>query len=93
MIKTFQNKETAALFQGLRIRRPDTAIQRKALIKLKQLDAAATRNDLSIPPSNRLESLHGDRKGQYSIRVNQQWRICFKWENCNAYDVEFCDYH
>ncbi len=68
-------------------------IQRVALRKLRQLDAAAQLRDLAAPPGNRLEALHGAREGQHSIRINDQWRICFVWQDGNAYDVEIVDYH
>ena len=64
-----------------------------ALRKLRMLNRAATLNDLRVPPANRLEKLKGDRQGQYSIRINDQWRICFKWQDGDAYDVEIIDYH
>ena len=93
VIKTFADKRTAAIFEGLKVRRLDANIQRRTAMKLQQLDAAVTLEDMMIPPGNRLEVLAGDRKGQSSIRVNQQYRVCFKWEEGNSYDVEFCDYH
>jgi proteic killer suppression protein len=68
-------------------------IKRTALRKLVILDSAETLTDLQIPPSNRLEKLSGDRKGQYSMRINEQWRICFKWHRGDAYEVEITDYH
>ncbi len=68
-------------------------IQRVALRRLRQLDAAAQLRDLAAPPGNRLEALHGAREGQHSIRINDQWRICFVWQDGNAYDVEIVDYH
>ena len=68
-------------------------IQRKARIKLEVVDAAETLQDLRIPPSNRLEKLSGDRQGQHSIRINNQWRICFVWQDSDAYRVEIVDYH
>nr|WP_241893529.1 type II toxin-antitoxin system RelE/ParE family toxin [Magnetofaba australis] len=68
-------------------------IKQTALRKLKMLDSAGDLNDLRIPPANRLEALSGDRQGQHSIRINQQWRICFCWRNGDAYDVEIVDYH
>jgi len=68
-------------------------MQRKARMKLEILAAAGSLEDLRIPPSNRLEKLVGDREGQYSIRINAQWRICFRWESGDAYDVEIVDYH
>ena len=93
MIKSFTDRQTAAIFQGLRVHRIDVNVQRKALMKLIQLDAATMLDDMRIPPGNRLEQLSGKRHEQFSIRVNQQWRICFKWQEGHAFDVEFCDYH
>jgi proteic killer suppression protein len=68
-------------------------IQQVALRKLRMINNAMNLNDLRIPPANRLEKLSGDRAGQWSVRINDQWRICFRWENGNAYDVEITDYH
>ena len=93
MILSFASKETAAIFSGLVVRRLPLDIQQTALRKLRQLDASRTIDDLRIPPGNRLEILRGNRKGQWSIRINDQWRICFKWEDGNAEDVEIIDYH
>jgi len=70
---------------------PDLA--KKALKGLRNIESSVVLDDLRIPPGNKLEALKGDRKGQHSIRVNEQWRICFRWDDGNAYDVEFCDYH
>ncbi|HMO19396.1 MAG TPA: type II toxin-antitoxin system RelE/ParE family toxin [Candidatus Melainabacteria bacterium] len=92
MIKTFACGDTQRLFSRDRVRRFQS-IETTALIKLNMLNAATTLNDLLIPPGNRLESLKGDRKGQHSIRINQQWRICFVWSDGNAYSVEIVDYH
>lgn len=92
MIKSFKSKETEALFNGARVR-TWLAIRRVALRKLDMLDAVTRLTDLRTPPSNRLEALKGDRKGQYSIRINDQWRICFAWRNGHAHDVEIVDYH
>lgn len=92
MIKSFSCKDTQALFEGVNPRR-FRAIQAVAERKLTQLDAAATLDFLRAPPGNRLESLQGNRKGQWSIRVNDQWRICFKFKNGDAFDVEIVDYH
>jgi proteic killer suppression protein len=92
MIKSFRCKETEKVFQRVRSRRYG-AIQRVALRKLLILDAAGSVNDLRIPPSNRIEKLAGDRKGQHSIRINKQWRVCFRWSSGNAHDVEIVDYH
>ena len=92
MIKGFRCKETEKVFQRRRSRKFG-AFQRVALRKLLVLDAAEALDDLRIPPSNRLEKLGGDRKGQHSIRVNDQWRICFRWKGGDARDVEIVDYH
>jgi proteic killer suppression protein len=93
MIKTFAEKRTAAIFSGLKVRGLPGDIQSRARTKLLLLDAAETLDDLRIPPGNRLEALSGDRKGQHSVRINNQWRICFEWLDGNAYKVEICDYH
>ena len=93
MIKSFADKATAALFLGRRVRRLPPGIHRRAYAKLQALDAADTLDFLRVPPSNRLERLRGDREGQWSIRINDQWRICFRWEDHDAYDVEVTDYH
>jgi proteic killer suppression protein len=93
MIKSFADKETERIFNREISRRFAPDIQRKARIKLEILDAAEALQDLRIPPSNRLEKLSGDRQGQHSIRVNNQWRICFVWQDGNAYRVEIVDYH
>ncbi|MEZ4621079.1 MAG: type II toxin-antitoxin system RelE/ParE family toxin [Caldilineaceae bacterium] len=93
MIKSFADRETERIFQREFSRRLPPAIQHRARIKLEILDAAETLDDLRIPPSNRLEALGGDRRGQYSIRANDQWRICFVWNACHAYDVTIVDYH
>lgn len=92
MIKSFRCSETEKIFQRKRSRKFGS-IQRIALRKLLVLDASDSLNDLRIPPSNRLEKLSGDRRGQHSVRVNEQWRICFRWRNGDAYDVEIIDYH
>ena len=92
MLKSFSCKETQALFEGGNPRR-FRAIQVVAERKLTQLDAAATLDFLRVPPGNRLEALRGDRKGQHSIRVNDQWRICFKFKNGDIFDVEIVDCH
>jgi proteic killer suppression protein len=93
MIESFACKETEKIWLGKHSRKLPTEIQARALRKLRQLDASLTFNDLKIPPSNHLEQLSGDRLGQYSIRINQQWRLCFHWENGTAFDVEIVDYH
>jgi proteic killer suppression protein len=93
MIRSFGERETERVF----CREPRTkfaqAVARAALRKLLILDAAETLADLRVPPGNRLEKLSGNRAGQHSVRVNDQWRICFRWENGDAYDVEIVDYH
>jgi len=92
MIKGFRCKETEKVFQR-RHTRKFSGIQRIALRKLLILDAAGSLDDLRVPPANRLEKLVGDRRGQHSIRVNDQWRICFRWRAGHAYEVEIVDYH
>lgn len=93
MIKLFADKATAAVFAGLQVRKLPHTIQSTARRKLKLIDASTQVDHLKIPPGNRLESLGGDRAGQWSIRINEQWRICFKWEDGHASDVEIVDYH
>ena len=93
MIRSFADKQTAAIFAGLAVRGLTQDIQKRARIKLKMLDAAKELQDLRSPPGNRLEELRGDRMGTYSIRVNDQWRICFAWAEGEALDVELVDYH
>ena len=93
MIRSFRNRLTEALFRGDFARGLDLRIQQRARERLKYLDAAADLRDLMVPPSNQLESLRGDRKGEYSIRINKQWRICFKWKDGDAFEVEVVDYH
>ena len=92
MIKTFANKDTEALTNGERVRRW-VNIEGVARRKLTQLNAAATLDFLRVPPGNRLEALKGDRAGQHSIRINDQYRVCFIWKDGDAYEVEICDYH
>ena len=92
MIESFKCRDTAALFGGSRVAR-FANIERVALRKLTQLHIAGRIEDLRIPPNNRLEALKGDRKGQWSIRVNDQWRVCFRFEKGAAFDVEIVDYH
>ena len=92
MIRTFASKDAKALFEGKRVRlwvRIETVVMRK----LAMLHRASRLDDLRIPPANRLEALRGDRMGQYSIRVNDQYRICFVWKDGAAWDVEIVDYH
>ena len=93
MIKSFADKQTAAIFEGYQVKQLPKEIQNTARRKLKQIDAAETIESLRIPPGNRLELLKGDRAGQWSIRINGQWRICFAWAGGDATDVEITDYH
>jgi proteic killer suppression protein len=93
VIKSCYGKATAAIFSGLFVRRLPHDIQRRARAKLQQLEHAQTLDDLRIPPANMLEALKDDRAGQYSIRINRQWRICFAWRDGDAFDVEIVDYH
>ena len=93
MIRGFADRSTARLFDREAVRRFPAALQRTMLRKLVALDAAETLEDLRVPPGNRLEKLTGDRTGQFSIRVNDQWRVCFRWHDRDAYDVELVDYH
>lgn len=93
MIRSFASKETERLFQRRFSRRLPHDIQRRARVKLEILDAAEKLEDLRIPPSNHLERLSGNRERQHSIRINAQWRICFEWDDGNAYHVEIVDYH
>ncbi len=93
MIRTFADEETKRLFQREPVKRFPPPVRRRGLRKLLLVDAAESLNDLRVPPANRLEKLRGDREGQYSIRVNDQWRVCFRWEAGDAYDVEITDYH
>ena len=92
MIVSFKNRQTQQIWDG-KMLRLDHAVQRKAQLKLRYIHLAHEVNDLRTPPGNRLEKLSGDRSGQYSIRVNQQYRICFRWTPTGAEDVEFVDYH
>jgi len=93
MIKSFKSKETEKLFQGRFSSKLPQAIQRSAAIKLEVINAATVLETLRVPPSNYLEELQGDRKGQHSIRINKEWRICFTWKGSDAFDVEIVDYH
>lgn len=92
MIRSFANKETQRLFETGRSRK-FSSFARIAIRKLTQLDIVERLEDLKIPPGNHLEALLGDRKGQYSVRINDQFRICFRWETDGAYEVEIVDYH
>lgn len=93
MIRSFADRETERLFARTPGRRFPPELHRVMLRKLLQLDAADRLDDLRIPPGNRLEALKGDRKGQHSIRVNDQWRVCFRWDDGDAYEAEIVDYH
>ena len=93
MIKSIKDSETEKVFRRDRSRRLPQDIQQTAYRKLRYLNNAKTLEDLQIPPSNRLEKLKGDRADHYSIRINDQWRICFVWDNNDAYEVEIVDYH
>ncbi|MEZ4753734.1 MAG: type II toxin-antitoxin system RelE/ParE family toxin [Bdellovibrionota bacterium] len=92
MIISFSCRETKKLFERQRIKRFQS-FERVALRKLHYLDNAISLDDLKSPPGNRLEALSGDRNGQFSIRINNKWRVCFYWDNGNAYQVEIADYH
>ena len=92
MIRSFRCRDTERLADGFRVRR-FVAIERVARRKLAQLDAAATLDFLRVPPGNRLEVLRGDRRGTYSIRINDQWRLCFRFADGDAWDAEIVDYH
>lgn len=93
MIQSFAERDTERLFQRERVRRFPAELHRTMLRKLGLVDAAEQLEDLRIPPGNRLEKLKGDRAGQHGIRINDQWRICFRWKDGNAFEVEIVDYH
>ena len=93
MIKTFATKETAAVFAGLFVRRLPRELMPRAKMRLDQINAAGVVEDLRMPPANRLEKLKGNRKGQWSIRINSQWRVCFLFQNGDAFGVEITDCH
>jgi proteic killer suppression protein len=93
VIITFANHDTQRLFEGETVRRFPPEIRQRARLKLAQLHAAGNLGFMTLPPSNRLEALKGDRKGQHSVRISQQWRLCFRWKDRNAFDVEIADYH
>jgi len=93
VIKSFKNKETEKVYSRKESSKLPRDIQQVALRKLRMINNAKNLNDLRIPPANRLEKLRGTPEGQYSIRINDQWRICFTWQEADAYDVEITDYH
>ncbi len=93
MIRSFKSREAEALFKRNHAPRLPAAIERAAFRKLRMLHRAQTLQDLRVPPGNRLEVLKGARKGQHSIRINNQWRICFRWIDGDAHEVEIVDYH
>ena len=93
MIKSFADKRAAAVFAGHAVRGLPMQIQRRARARLLAIEAAGRLDDLRAPPGNRLEVLRGGRRGQYSVRVNEQWRICFVWRDGDAWEVEIVDYH
>lgn len=93
MIKSYRDRDTQRLFEREPVRRYPVELRRAMLRKLVAVDAAEALHDLRVPPGNRLEKLHGDRAGQHSIRVNDQWRICFRWKDGDAHEVEIVDYH
>ncbi|NLG01226.1 MAG: type II toxin-antitoxin system RelE/ParE family toxin [Lentisphaerae bacterium] len=93
MLESFKCGETERIFRREYSRRLPTDIQKTAFRKMRMLNRSSTIDDLRVPPGNRLEALSGNRKGQHSIRINDQWRICFVWRNGGAYDVEIVDYH
>lgn len=93
MIRLFASAETERFFATGKSRRLPTEILKRAAMRLTQLNAATSVEDLRIPPSNRLEALKGDRKGQWSIRIDNQWRLCFRFTEGDAFDVEIVDYH
>lgn len=93
MIRSFGNKPTAALFVGVAPKALPSALRKRVREKLDALHAATTLDDLKAPPANRLEKLGGDRAGQWSVRINDQWRLCFAWRDGDAWDAEIVDYH
>lgn len=93
MIRTFKDEEARKIYQRQRSRILPSDIQQVALRKLRMINNAIKTHDLRVPPANRLEKLSGDREGQWSICINDQWRVCFKWQGSDAYEVEIVDYH
>lgn len=93
MIRSYRSKVTERIARGELARRIPPDICERALIMIRRVEAAERLDDLRTPPGNRLEALSGDRAGQHSVRINRQWRLCFRWSNGDAYDVEITDYH
>jgi len=93
VIRTFADKRSKAVFENERVKRLPREVTVVAQRKMYRIHTAGQLEDLTVPPGNRLERLRGDRNGQHSIRINDQWRICFRWEDGHAYDVEIVDYH
>jgi toxin HigB-1 len=93
VIKSFADKNTKEFWDTGKSKAVPASLRKSAKRKLAAIDAASILDDLRVPPGNRLEPLHGDRKGQHSIRINDQYRVCFVWQEGNAYDVEITDYH
>lgn len=93
MLYSFKDEETALIFEGVRIKSLPLEVQNIARRKLRMMDNAQSLQDLRVPPGNRLEFLGGDREGQYSVRINDKYRICFRWDNGKCLDVEIVDYH
>ena len=94
MIRSYRNKDVRELFEdGKRLKGIPANVQRRAVSKLQMIYAARNLDDLKVPPGNRLERLKGDRRGQHSIRINDQYRVCFRWRDGDAYEVEVVDYH
>jgi proteic killer suppression protein len=93
VLRSFRDRDTERVWQRLQVRKLGPDVQRAALRKLAMLDAAETLQDLRVPPGNRLERLKGNRTSQHSIRINDQWRICFRWTTAGPEDIEITDYH
>ena len=93
VIRSFRDSDTEKIFKRQFVRKFPRDIQQRAFMKLNAIDAAVSLEDLRLPPSNRLEALKGDRKGQHSIRINDRYRVCFEWRDGDAYNVEIVDYH
>lgn len=93
MIKSYRDKETQRVAAGHQSRKLPPDVQKRARMRIERIHAAVVLDDLRVPPSHRLEALAGDREGQHSIRINDQWRVCFVWRDGSAYDVEIVDYH